>query len=61
MTTLRESGDIVDSDNNNTVSPVPSWTAGLARIGGFYQDGDWYNVNISRYLYIDVIKQDEIF
>lgn len=46
MTTLRESGDIVDSDN--TVSPVPSWNAGLARVGGFYQDGDWYNVNISR-------------
>ena len=57
MTTLRESGDIVDSDNNNTVSPVPSWTAGLARVGGFYQDGDWYNANISRCLLIDTFLQ----
>ena len=49
MSTLRESRDIVDSDNT-LLSSVPSWTAGLARVGGFYQDADWYNVNISRYL-----------
>ena len=42
--TQRES----EADSDNIVSPVPSWSAGLARVGGFYQDGDWYNVNISR-------------
>ena len=38
-----------ESEGDNIVSTVPSWSAGLARVGGFYQDGDWYNVNISRW------------
>merc|ERR1739836_109633 len=42
--TQRES----EADSDNIVSHVPSWSAGLARVGGFYQDGDWYNVNIFR-------------
>merc|ERR1712215_487179 len=29
-------------------SCVPSWTAGLARTGGFYQDADWYVQNMPR-------------
>ena len=37
-----------ESEGDNIVSTVSSWSAGLARVGGFYQDGDWYNVNISR-------------
>ena len=40
MTTFQESQE---SD-----SSVPSWSPALARIGGFYQDGDWYNTNIAR-------------
>ena len=60
MTSLRESEDAVGSDN--TVSPVPSWSAGLARTGGFYQDGDWYNVNISRYkeMYFKIININDL-
>ena len=60
MTSLRESEDAVGSDNS--ASPVPSWSAGLARTGGFYQDGDWYNVNISRYkeMYFKIININDL-
>jgi len=29
-------------------STIPSWSAGLARTGGFYQDADWYAKNMPR-------------
>jgi hypothetical protein len=32
----------------STNSSIPSWTGGLARTGGFYQDGDWYAKNLAR-------------
>ena len=32
----------------STNSSIPSWTGGLARTGGFYQDGDWYAKNVPR-------------
>ena len=31
-------------------SVVASWSAGLARTGGFYRDGDWYDANIARWV-----------
>ena len=31
-------------------SGVPSWSGGLCRTGGFYQDSEWYNHNIARYI-----------
>merc|ERR1711874_564000 len=40
MTTSQESQE--------SYSSVPSWSPALARIGGFNQDGDWYNTNITR-------------
>ena len=30
------------------LSVVPSWSAGLCRTGGYYQDSEWYNHNIAR-------------
>ena len=30
-------------------SVVASWSAGLARTGGFYRDSDWYDANIARW------------
>ena len=31
-------------------SVVASWSAGLARTGGFYRDSDWYDANIARWV-----------
>ena len=33
-------------------SVVPSWSGGLGRSGGFYQDAEWYNQNIARFIII---------
>ena len=52
MTSLTNSKDAENGEDR--VSSVSSWTSGLARVGGFYQDADWYNVNISRYKYLQL-------
>ena len=39
-----------DGNDEGEQSVVASWSAGLARTGGFYRDGDWYDANIARWV-----------